>query len=87
MLAVRILLAFDQDAKPSTRHTVALAIRRFSATYCDASWQRDQHRPVAASARAKGVDDLIVVAGERLHGIKPMTVLPCPLSTGRLPNG
>lgn len=56
-----VVLAFDQDAKLSTRHTVALAIRRFShllqragSTVAIAQWQPQQ---------GKGVDDLIVVQG------------------------
>jgi hypothetical protein len=56
-----LLLAFDQDVKPSTRHTVALAIRRFSHLLMQAGggvsiaqWQPKQ---------GKGVDDLIVTQG------------------------
>jgi hypothetical protein len=56
-----VTLAFDQDAKPATRHTVTLALRRFShllrqagSTVSIAQWQPQQ---------GKGVDDLIVNSG------------------------
>jgi Domain of unknown function (DUF3854) len=58
-----LVLAFDQDAKPATRHTVALAIRRFShllqragSAVAIAQWKPQQ---------GKGVDDLIVSQGAR----------------------
>ncbi|MBW4464035.1 MAG: DUF3854 domain-containing protein [Pegethrix bostrychoides GSE-TBD4-15B] len=57
-----VLLAFDQDVKTSTRHSVALAVRRFSYLLMQAGsevsivqWQPKQ---------GKGVDDLIVAQGE-----------------------
>lgn len=56
-----VMLAFDQDAKSATRHTVALALRRFSHLLKQAGsqvsitqWQPNQ---------GKGVDDLIVTSG------------------------
>lgn len=55
------MLAFDQDAKAATRHTVALALRRFShlleqsgSTVSIVQWTPQQ---------GKGVDDLIVAQG------------------------